>query len=59
MKDILEDVQQKRRELVDLEESNVPSMWAWMSGLEIVSLLVFVLVQLTFFEKLMTPVSII
>ena len=59
MKDILEDVQQKRRELVDLEESNVPSMWAWMSGLEMVSLLVFVLVQLTFFEKLMTPVSII
>ena len=34
-----------------LKEMEVADMWAWMSGVEMVSLLGFLLVQLTLFEK--------
>jgi hypothetical protein len=47
-----------RRERVE-EESDVESMWAWMSGVEMFSLVCVVLVQLALFEKFLLPTSVV
>jgi hypothetical protein len=41
------------------KEKEVADMWAWMSGVEMVSLLGFLLAQLALFEKFMLPRSVI
>ena len=40
-------------------DSNVSDMWAWMSGVEMFSLVLLVLVQLAYFEKISLPSSIV
>lgn len=40
-------------------KSKVSEIWAWMSGIEMLSLLGVVLVQLSLFERFMMPSSVV
>ena len=60
MSKILEQVKMTRsKNSEDENNDNISEIWVWMSATEMISLIIFVVVQLKSFERMILPCSIV